>query len=95
MENMMAPLTIQEVLMRLAEAEKERDINRTILGQAEKERHEAETRLASVEFREERFRKELENIANAKPSEWGEQRHDFQAWAQNRARDTLATTPKE
>ena len=35
---------------------------------------------------------ELENIANAKPSEWGEMKDQFQAWAQNRARHALANS---
>ncbi len=37
-----------------------------------------------------RLRSELENIAKAKPSEWGEMSDQFQAWAQNRARHALA-----
>jgi hypothetical protein len=32
---------------------------------------------------------ELENIANAKPSEWGDQKDQFRPWAQNRARHAL------
>lgn len=34
--------------------------------------------------------KELQNIANAKPAEWGEMSDEFQPWAQNRAKHTLA-----
>ena len=34
--------------------------------------------------------KELENIANAKPHEWGDESDQFQPWAQNRARHALA-----
>ena len=37
-----------------------------------------------------RLRAELENIANAKPHTWGEESDQFQAWAQSRARHTLA-----
>ena len=36
------------------------------------------------------LRTELENIANAKPSEWGDMADQFQAWAQSRARHALA-----
>jgi hypothetical protein len=43
-----------------------------------------------LEARNARLVAELQNIANAKPHEWGEERDQFQAWAQNRARHTLA-----
>lgn len=33
--------------------------------------------------------KELQNIANAKPHEWGDESDQFQPWAQNRARHAL------
>ena len=39
-----------------------------------------------------RLRAELQNIANAKPSEWGDMSDQFQPWAQNRARHALLTT---
>lgn len=36
-----------------------------------------------------RLREALQNIANAKPSEWGDMSDQFQPWAQNRARHAL------
>lgn len=41
-----------------------------------------------------RLSSELQNIANAKPHEWGDDMRDqFQPWAQNRARHALASRP--
>jgi hypothetical protein len=34
--------------------------------------------------------RELQNIADAKPSTWGEMADQFKPWAQNRARHALA-----
>lgn len=40
------------------------------------------------------LRAELQNIANADPSQWGEDMRDqFPQWAQNRARHALANAP--
>lgn len=47
---------------------------------------ERDTALANLDA----CRRELENISNSNPREWGDQRDSFQAWAQNRARHTLA-----
>ena len=40
-----------------------------------------------------KLRDELQNIANANPSQWGEQSDQFQPWAQNRARHALEAKP--
>lgn len=37
----------------------------------------------------ERLREELQNIVNAKPSDWGDFSDQFMPWAQNRARHAL------
>lgn len=53
----------------------------------------AEAQLMAEVQRLERERallqQELENIANAKPREWGEMADQFQPWAQSRARHVL------
>lgn len=54
----------------------------------ELERHRLEPSIQN-----QRLRAELNNIANAKPSEWGDMSDQFQAWAQNRARHALSDLP--
>jgi len=44
----------------------------------------------AIRHSRDRYRKELDNIANAKPETWGEESDQFQAWAQNRARHALS-----
>lgn len=43
-----------------------------------------------LEVETQELAEELQNIADAKPSEWGDESDQFQAWAQNRARHALA-----
>ena len=38
---------------------------------------------------------ELRNIANAKPSKWGDMSDQFQSWAQNRARAILSENAQD
>ena len=40
------------------------------------------------------LKEELENIATADPSEWGDLQDQFQAWAQNQAKTALLTYHK-
>ena len=49
--------------------------------------------IAKTERENARLRAELNNIANAKPSEWGSESDQFQAWAQSRARFALSSLP--
>lgn len=41
-----------------------------------------------------KYRDELQNIANAKPHTWGAESDQFQAWAQNRAMHALSLHDK-
>lgn len=58
--------------------------------------HLADRRLVvKLERERDAYRAELQNIANARPSEWGEMADQFQSWAQNRARSTLNSANKQ
>lgn len=46
--------------------------------------------LSDMQKERDKYRSELENIANAKPHTWGEESDQFQAWAQSRARHALS-----
>ena len=55
-----------------------------------------ETQRRELAIENARLSAELENIANAKPSEWGDIIGDgFQAWAQSRARHALANAQSD
>jgi len=57
---------------------------------------ELEAALAAERGRREAAEAELRNIANAKPSEWGEDvRDQFRPWAQSRARNHFARHEKD
>lgn len=68
-------------LMEITQASREDVIK--LLDGTERQRRELATENA-------RLRTELANIANAKPSEWGDMSDSFQPWAQSRARHALA-----
>ena len=58
--------------------------------QVQKQREVDLAEMERLEAENERLRAELENIANAKPHEWGSDHlQQFREWAQNRARHAL------
>jgi hypothetical protein len=53
-------------------------------------RDHRDARIEELEEENERLRAELQNIVNAKPSEWGSEPFvQFYQWARNRARAAL------
>jgi len=72
------------------------DANATNLHEARARIVELEAKLAAERERREAAEAELRNIANAKPSEWGEDvRDQFRPWAQSRARAHFARYYKD
>ena len=70
--------------------------NATTLYGARNRIAELEAELAAERERREAAEAELRNIANAKPSEWGEDvRDQFRPWAQSRARAHFSRYEKE
>ena len=79
-------VTLAETVVRL---ELERNEAREAFAIATDQLVQVQGELRQAREENARLRAELQNIANAKPSEWGDMSDQFQPWAQNRARHAL------
>ncbi len=70
-------------------AEETFDRIRAMVGATPKDPLPCECYVERVVKERDALKIELQNIANANPREWGDQRDSFQAWAQNRARHAI------
>lgn len=81
-------VTLAATVVRL---ERERNEAREAFAIATSQLVQVQGELRQAREENARLRAELQNIANAKPSEWGDMSDQFQPWAQNRARHALLT----